>query len=43
MRDGGRHRSDHPPGTTGWVAVLGLVLLALAVAALAVLIATLAL
>jgi hypothetical protein len=40
MTDGGRHRSDRPAGSTGWAAVLGLVLLALAVAALTVLVAS---
>lgn len=41
MADGGRHRSDRAPGLAGWATVLGLVLLAVAVAAAAVLAALL--
>lgn len=43
MTDGGRHRSDRPAGTAGWAAVLGLVLLAVGIAAVTVLAATLVL
>jgi hypothetical protein len=43
MTDGGRHRSDRPAGATGWAAVLGLILLALAIAGLVLSVALLAL
>jgi hypothetical protein len=37
MADGGRHRSDRPPGLAGWATVVGLVLLAVVVATAVVL------
>jgi hypothetical protein len=40
MTDGGRHRSG-PAGTPGWTVVLGLVLLAVGIAAVTVVAATL--
>lgn len=39
MTDGGRHRSDRPAGATGWAAVVGVVLLSLAIASAALLLA----